>query len=115
MKIYLIYKINIYKNYIEINFIFNYIVFIIIILILWFTFILIFKHFLVTLISIEIYIITLNYILFKELIYLNLRIYIYIYIIVIIVCERVLGLRLIVVFVRLEGNDYLKILTLIKW
>lgn len=86
-----------------------------IVIIFWILFTSFYKHFLLTLIRIEFFIINIIYLIFNLLSYLNLRIYLFIYMLVIIVCERVLGLRLIVIIVRYEGNDYLKILVLLDW
>lgn len=42
----------------------------------------------------------------------NIYLYIFIYMIVLIVCEAVLGLSLLVLMIRSEGNDYLKLMNL---
>lgn len=74
-----------------------------------------YKHLLLTLIRLEFIIINIVLNIYIIFFILNLRFYIILFFICISVCERILGLSVLIFIVRLIGNDYIKILNLIKW
>lgn len=70
---------------------------------------------LLLLIRLEFIMISLFYNIYLILLIYDSNIYILISFLVIRVCESVLGLSIIVILVRICGNDYINSLSLIKW
>nr|AHA52472.1 NADH dehydrogenase subunit 4L [Therophilus festivus] len=93
------------------NFYFNFMLCIFSILI----FTLFYKHILLTLISLEFIMINLMMIIYYILLNFNMNmIFIFIFF-TISVCESVIGLSLLILLIRYMGNDYMKIMNLMKW
>jgi len=66
--------------------------------------ILIYKHILIILIMIELLVINMSIIIYIIIVEVGIEFYL-IYYLIFSVCERVLGLRLLVIIVRFNGND----------
>nr|AZL93112.1 NADH dehydrogenase subunit 4L [Aulacus sinensis] len=73
------------------------------------------NHFLLMLISLEFLVLSLFLLMNLYLNYLNFDFIILIYYLGLIVCESVLGLSMIVMIMRIYGNDYLNSFMLMKW
>lgn len=74
-----------------------------------------YKHLLLTIIRLEFIIISVFFNIFIILIILERNLYLIIIFLTIGVCERALGLSLIILIVRFYGNDYINSLRIIKW
>ena len=109
----LIYKINILIKLIT-NICLNNYLFLFICIISIFIFINFYKQILIILLRLEFLILRLL-ILINRMIILNNRIIIILYFLIFIVCERVLGLTLLIILIRSYGNDNVKLLRLIIW
>lgn len=68
-----------------------------------------------TIIRLEFIVIGVVYNIFVIIIILECNIILILYLLVFSVCEGALALSLIVIIVRLYGNDYLRTLTILKW
>lgn len=73
-----------------------------------------YKYFLIILIIIELVVINLRVCLFYVLGFLNLEV-VFIYFLVFRVCERVIGLIVLVLVIRYSGNDYYKFFRIVKF
>lgn len=76
--------------------------------------ILVFKYILIILIIIELLIVRISIILFIKIRIINLEIYI-IYYLIFRVCERVLGLIILVLVIRFCGNEFYYLINLSKF
>lgn len=74
-----------------------------------------YKHLLLTIIRLEFIIINILFIIYISLIILKINIIIISLFLTISVCERIIGLSLLIFIVRISGNDFIKSLNLIKW
>nr|QKZ95166.1 NADH dehydrogenase subunit 4L [Habrobracon hebetor] len=74
-----------------------------------------YKHILLNLISLEFLMINLFMNIYYTLNYLNMNFYFFNLFLTISICEGVMGLSILVYMMRNTGNDYSKILNLIKW
>nr|YP_010863311.1 NADH dehydrogenase subunit 4L [Microplitis manilae]WGS91489.1 NADH dehydrogenase subunit 4L [Microplitis manilae]WUY11108.1 NADH dehydrogenase subunit 4L [Microplitis manilae] len=73
-----------------------------------------YKHLLMTLISLEFMIMNLSLLLYLNFSFLNLNIYFIAFFWTICVCESIMGLSILVYLSRKLGNDYTKILNLMN-
>nr|YP_004857885.1 NADH dehydrogenase subunit 4L [Stenopirates sp. HL-2011]AEK26851.1 NADH dehydrogenase subunit 4L [Stenopirates sp. HL-2011] len=63
------------------------------------------KHLLLTLLILEYFVVLIFFLLINYLMYYNLELYFTIIFLVFSVCEGVLGLSILIMFIRLHGND----------
>lgn len=75
----------------------------------------IYKNILIILLFIELMVLSLFIIMIVNLIILDLRNYLIIYYLIFSVCERVLGLVIIIILIRRKGNDLVHSFNLMKW
>lgn len=74
-----------------------------------------YKYLLIVLIRIEFIIMIILLNIFFIIVIIEVNIIYTIYYLTVIVCEGALGLSLLVIIIRIYGNDYLNSLRLIKW
>nr|ACJ69608.1 NADH dehydrogenase subunit 4L [Schlettererius cinctipes] len=72
----------------------------------------VYEHFLMMLVGIEFLMLSLTYEFFIYLNLIDLSMYLMIYYFIIMVCESVLGLSILVIMVRFNGDDYIKLISL---
>nr|AHA52592.1 NADH dehydrogenase subunit 4L [Sigalphus bicolor] len=92
-----------------------YMIIILLFLMSFMLFCLFYKHILMTLISLEFIMVNLMMLMYLNFLHIKLNLFIFSYFLSIAVCESVMGLSLLIYMIRYNGNDYMKILNLIKW
>lgn len=74
-----------------------------------------YKHILLTLIRLEFIIINILYNIYNTLLINEINLFFIAIFLGVSVCERVLGLSLLIQLVRSSGNDYINNISVIKW
>nr|AFI54730.1 NADH dehydrogenase subunit 4L [Acanthosoma labiduroides] len=73
------------------------------------------KHILLSLLSLEFMVLSTYFILFITMLFFGFESYFIIIFLVFTVCEGALGLSLLVMLVRNQGNDYLSSMSVLTW
>nr|AWN56208.1 NADH dehydrogenase subunit 4L [Dinocampus coccinellae] len=74
-----------------------------------------FNHIIYILITLEFLMINMIFLSYTIMKMMNLNIFFISILLTIMICESILGLTLLIYMVRIEGNDYIKNLNLMKW
>nr|UZT67457.1 NADH dehydrogenase subunit 4L [Prosaspicera validispina] len=77
-------------------------------------FTILYKHLLMTLMSLEIIMMTLLLYMYMYMLLIKFE-YFILFFLVMIVCEGILGLTLLILFIRFKGSDKLKLMNLMLW
>nr|YP_010222650.1 NADH dehydrogenase subunit 4L [Sastragala esakii]UCC46113.1 NADH dehydrogenase subunit 4L [Sastragala esakii] len=73
------------------------------------------RHILLSLLSLEFMVLSTYFIMFMTMLFYGLELYFVLIFLVFTVCEGALGLSLLVMLVRNQGNDYLSSMSVLTW